>query len=150
MPRKAIRLSEIMMLKATVLPSWIRQRINERKEVVRTALKGTFWSWWTYGEDRSAGNGKERPGQTLEIQRWPGGPPSRANAQTSLDVVARDVMFAAPIRSARMSVRATLTPVDPVFVNEFWKGEDAFIASSRLPTVNSIVIIIANPRAAHN
>lgn len=47
-----------------------------------------------------------------------------------------------------MTVRATLTPVDPVFVNEFWKGEDAFIASSRLPTVNSIVIIIANPRAA--
>lgn len=46
-----------------------------------------------------------------------------------------------------MSVRATLTPVDPVLVKEFWKGEDAFIASSRLPTVKSIVIIIANPSA---
>ena len=77
-------------------------------------------------------------------------PPSRANAQTSLDVVAKDVMFEAPIRRARMTVRATLTPVDPVFVNEFWKGEDAFIASSRLPTVKSIVIIITNPRAAQN
>ena len=86
---------------------------------------------------------------TLEIQRWPGVPPSRANAHTSLEVVANDVMLAAPIRRARMSVRATLTPVDPVLVNEFWKGEDAFIASSRLPTVKSIVIIIANPRAAH-
>ena len=41
-PRKAMRLSEIMMLKATVLPSCIRQRMKERKEVVRTALKGTF------------------------------------------------------------------------------------------------------------
>ncbi len=49
-----------------------------------------------------------------------------------------------------MTVRATLTPVDPVFVNEFWKGEDALMASSRLPTVKSIVIIIANPRAVHN
>lgn len=49
-----------------------------------------------------------------------------------------------------MNVKATLTPVDPVFLKEFWKGEDAFIASSRLPTVNSIVIIIANPRAAHD
>lgn len=77
-------------------------------------------------------------------------PPSLANAQTSLEVVARDVMFAAPMRRARMTVSATLTPVDPVFANEFWKGEDAFIASSRLPTVNSIVIIIANPRAAHS
>lgn len=77
-------------------------------------------------------------------------PPSLANAQTSLEVVARDVILAAPIRRARMSVRATLTPVDPVFVNEFWNGEDAFIASSRLPTVNSIVIIITNPRAVHN
>lgn len=46
-----------------------------------------------------------------------------------------------------MRVRATFTPVDPVFVNEFWKGEDAFIASSKLPTVKSIVIIMANPRA---
>ncbi len=35
------------MLKATVLPSWIKQRMKERKEVVRTALKGTFWSWRT-------------------------------------------------------------------------------------------------------
>lgn len=126
-----MRLSEIMMLKATVLPSWIKQRMKERKEVTRTALKGTFWWWWT-----------------LEIQRWPGVPPSLANAQTSLEVVAKDVMLAAPIRRARMTVRATLTPMDPVLVNEFWKGEDAFIASSRLPTVNSIVIIIANPRAA--
>lgn len=74
-------------------------------------------------------------------------PPSRANAQTSLEVVAREVMFAAPIRRAKMSVRATLTPVDPVLVKEFWKGEDALIASSRLPTVKSIVIIIANPSA---
>ena len=49
-----------------------------------------------------------------------------------------------------MTVRATLTPVDPVFVNEFWNGDDALIASSRLPTVNSIVIIIVNPRAAHD
>ena len=89
-------------------------------------------------------------GLALEIQRWPGVPPSLANAQTSLEVVARDVMFEAPIRRARMSVRATLTPVDPVFVNEFWKGEEALIASSRLPTVNSIVIIITNPRAAHD
>ena len=44
-----MRLREIMMLKATVLPSWIRQRIRERKEVVRTALKGTFWLYLTYG-----------------------------------------------------------------------------------------------------
>lgn len=36
------------MLKATVLPSWIRQRIRERKEVVRTALNGTFWLYLTY------------------------------------------------------------------------------------------------------
>ena len=98
--------------------------------------------------DESAWNGQARRDKlTLEIQRWPGVPPSRANAQISLEVVAREVMFAAPMRRARTSVRATLTPVDPVFVNEFWKGEDAFIASSRLPTVNSIVIIIANPRA---
>ena len=48
MPRKAIRLREIMMLKATVLPSWIRQRMKERKEVVRTALNGTFWLYLTY------------------------------------------------------------------------------------------------------
>ena len=56
-------------------------------------------------------------------------------------------MFAAPISRARMSVRATLTPVEPVFVNEFWNGDDAAMASSSEPTVNSIVIIIANPRA---
>ena len=49
-----------------------------------------------------------------------------------------------------MRVRATLTPVDPVFVNEFWKGEDAFMASSRLPTVKSIVIIAINPSATKN
>ena len=75
-------------------------------------------------------------------------PPSRANAQTSLEVVAKDVMLAIPMSRARMSVRATLTPLDPVFVKEFWKGEDALIASSRVPTVKSIVIIIANPRAS--
>ena len=57
-------------------------------------------------------------------------------------------MFAAPISRARMSVSATLTPVEPVFVKEFWKGDDAAMASSSEPTVNSIVIIIANPRAA--
>ena len=39
------------MLKATVLPSWIRQRMRERKEVVRTALKGTFWLYLTYEMD---------------------------------------------------------------------------------------------------
>ena len=55
----------------------------------------------------------------LEIQRWPGVPPSLANAQTSLDVVARDVIFAAPMRRARITIKATFTPVDPVFVNEF-------------------------------
>ena len=43
-----MRLREIMMLKATVLPSWIRQRMKERKEVVRTALKGIFWLYLTY------------------------------------------------------------------------------------------------------
>ena len=48
MPRKAIRLREIIMLKATVLPSWIRQRMKEREDVVRTALKGTFWLYLTY------------------------------------------------------------------------------------------------------
>ncbi len=37
-----------MMLKATVLPSWIRQRMKEREDVVRTALKGTFWLYLTY------------------------------------------------------------------------------------------------------
>ena len=58
-------------------------------------------------------------------------------------------MLEAPIRRARMTVRATLTPVDPVFAKEFWKGEDEFIASSRLPTVKSMVIIITNPRAAY-
>lgn len=57
-----MRLSEIMMLKATVLPSWIRQRMKERKEVTRTALKGTFWWWWTYGR---------RP--ISRKQRWEGG-----------------------------------------------------------------------------
>ena len=56
-------------------------------------------------------------------------------------------MFDAPISRARMSVSATLTPVEPVFVKEFWKGDDAAMASSSEPTVNSIVIIIANPRA---
>lgn len=57
-------------------------------------------------------------------------------------------MFAAPISRAKMSVSATLTLVEPVFVNEFWNGDDAAMASSSEPTVNSIVIIIANPRAA--
>ena len=37
----------MIMLKATVLPSWMRQRMKERNEVVRTALKGTFRLWWT-------------------------------------------------------------------------------------------------------
>lgn len=86
----------------------------------------------------------------MDIHLWPGGPPSRANAQISLEVVAREVILAAPIRKARMTVRATLIPTDPVFVNEFWNGDDALIASSRLPTVNSIVIIIANPKAVHH
>ena len=56
-------------------------------------------------------------------------------------------MLAAPISRARMRVSATLTPVEPVLVKEFWKGEEAAMASSREPTVNSIVIIIASPRA---
>ena len=58
-------------------------------------------------------------GLTLEIQRYAGVPPSRAKAQTSLEVVAREVMFAAAISSARIRVSATLTPVEPVFVKEF-------------------------------
>lgn len=145
-----MRLREIMMLKATVLPSWIRQRMKERKEVVRTALKGTFWLYLTYqmGGIRVEKVGCSSSGLTLEIQRCPGVPPSRANAQTSLEVVAREVMLAAPISRARMSVSATLTPVEPVLVKEFWKGDDAAMASSSVPTVNSIVIIIAKPRAA--
>ena len=116
-----MRLREIMMLKATVLPSWIRQRMKERKEVVRTALKGIFWLYLTY---EVGGISVERVGVlnselTLEIQRCPGVPPSRANAQTSLEVVAREVMLAAPISRARMRVSATLTPVEPVLVKEF-------------------------------
>ena len=75
-------------------------------------------------------------------------PPSLANAQISLDVVAKAVMLAVPIRRARISVRATLTPVEPVLVKEFWNGEDALMASSRLPTVKSMVIIITKPSAA--
>ena len=139
-----------MMLNATVLPSWIRQRMKERKEVVRTAMKGTFWLYLTYemGGFRVGRVGGYSSGLTLEIQRCPGVPPSRANAQTSLEVVAREVMLAAPISRARMSVSVTLTPVDPVFVKEFWKGDDAAMASLSEPTVKSIVIIIANPRAA--
>ena len=91
-----------------------------------------------------------RTGLTLEIQRCPGVPPSRANAQTSLEVVARDVMLPAPIRSARMRVRAILKPVDPVFVKEFWNGDDALIAESSGPTVNNIVISITNPSTVGN
>ena len=86
----------------------------------------------------------------METQLCPGTPPSRAKAHTSLDVVARDVIFAAKIKIARMSVKTTLRLVDPVFVNEFWKGDDALMASSSEPTVNNIVIIMAKPRALQN
>ena len=52
------------------------------------------------------------------------------------------------ISKKRISVKKILRPCDPVFVNAFWNGDAALIASSRLPTVKSRVIRVIRPRTA--
>lgn len=60
-------------------------------------------------------------------------------------VRARSGTFATAMRSMRISVNVKLRQGIPVLVEEFWKGESALIASSRVPIMKRSVTSTTKP-----